>query len=123
MALQTELAANNQYHRQNNLLISGIPEEVEDDCLEKIPIDIINKCNGAIVVAASEIQGCHRLSRTNKDVICRVTNKRYVETTLENRSKVRNLGENEKSALDLPASTGIIYLNEHPLIKLKFLFM
>ena len=44
VSLEAELHANNQYTRQNNLLISDIPEDVEHECLEKIAINIVGCC-------------------------------------------------------------------------------
>ena len=82
VSLESELQASNQYNRQNNLLISGIPEDVQHESLETISIGIINKCCSAIVVSPEEVQGCHRISQKNKDVVCRLVNKKYVEKTL-----------------------------------------
>ena len=113
VSLEAELHANNQYTRQNNLLISGIPEEVEHENLEKIAINIINKCNSELVVAETDVQGCHRISKKNKDVVCRITNKKYIEGTLYNRGKMKNLKDEDKTSLGLPSSTVAIYLNEH----------
>ena len=113
VSLETELQASNQYNRQSNLLISGIPEDVPHESLEKISIDIINKCCSAIVISPEEVQGCHRISKKNKDVVCRLVNKKYVEQTLENRAKMNSLTEEDKNSLGLPNSTGKIFLNEH----------
>ena len=113
ISLETELQANQQYNRQNNILISGIPEEVQHEALEKISCDIINKCCSAIVVSPEDVQGCHRLSQKNKDVVCRIVNKKYVEKALSNRAKIHNLNDDDKKELGLPTRTEKIYLNEH----------
>ena len=113
VSLETDLQASMQYNRQNNLLISGIPEEVPHESLENISIGIINKCCSAIVVSPEEVQGCHRISRKNKDVVCRLVSKKYVEKTLENGVKIRDLSDGEKTEIGLPTSTATIFLNEH----------
>ena len=113
VSLESELQASNQYNRQNNLLISGIPEDVQHENLEAISIGIINKCCSAIVVSPEEVQGCHRISQKNIDVVCRLVNKKYVEKTLQNRVKMNNLSNDDKTNLGLPASTEKIFLNEH----------
>ena len=111
--LETQLQANLQYNRQNNILISGIPAEVEHEALENISIGIINKCCSGVVVSADDVQGCHRLSPKNPDVVCRVVNKKYVEKTLANRIKINNLSDDDKTLLGLPTRTDEIFLNEH----------
>ena len=63
VSLESELQASNQYNRQNNLLISGIPEDVQHESLETISIGIINKCCSAIVASPEEVQGCQRISQ------------------------------------------------------------
>ena len=63
--LETQLQANLQYNRQNNILISGIPAEVEHEALENISIGIINKCCSGVVVSPEDVQSCHRLSLRN----------------------------------------------------------
>ena len=42
--LNTELQKSLQYNRLNNIVISGIPEEVEHRLLEKTSLSILNKC-------------------------------------------------------------------------------
>ena len=66
VGLETELHANNHYNRQCNILISGIPEEVPHESLEKISVNIINKCCSAIAISPEEVQGCHWISQKMK---------------------------------------------------------
>ena len=81
--LTLDFQANLQYQRQNNIIISGIPAEVDHANLEKAAVEIVNTC-AVTRVCTRDIQGCHRLSRTSSDVICRFTSKKPVEEALEN---------------------------------------
>ena len=113
VGLETELQASLQYTRQNNLLISGISEDIDHGALEEIAMKIINKCSAAYQVVEDDIEACHRLSARNSDVVCRLINRKGVEDALNNRSKMKNLNDVDKEALGLPKENGQIYLNEH----------
>ena len=86
-----------QYHRQQNLLITGIPEEVQQGKqLEGVVLSIMDRCNDNIKHKSHHLQGCHRLSPTSNDVVARFVNKKQQKTC----SKcIRQSFQNEK--LDL----------------------
>ena len=96
--LVLDFQANLQYQRQNNIIISGIPPEVEHGDLEKAAVEIVNTCCKNRV-STRDVQGCHRLSRTSKDVICRSVNKKPVEEALDNWKNLRNLDKKGWTAL------------------------
>ena len=111
--LEIDHQASNQYNRQTNILISGIPPEVDHEDLEQISINILNKCNAPVVLNERDFQACHRLSEKNNDVVCRLVNKKDVEKALTNRVKLSKLSNQDKVDLKLPISTDKIYLNVH----------
>jgi len=49
----TNIEGNNQYGRRNNLEISGIPNEIEDENLEKTVIKILKKIDVDVVMLTS----------------------------------------------------------------------
>ena len=75
---RTQLESSNQYGRRNNLEISGIPNKIKDEDLEKMAIDIMGEVG--VEVGENEVEACHRLPITdanrNKKVIIRLTNKK-----------------------------------------------
>ena len=71
-----------QYSRQNNLVISGIPKEVVHDNLEGVVINIINRCNNPVTITNRDIEACHRTSQRSDDVVCRLVNRKDVEEAL-----------------------------------------
>ena len=48
-----------QYNRRNNVEISGISNEIPDECLENNAIMICKNSN--IIINPADIEGCHRL--------------------------------------------------------------
>ena len=77
--LETELHSNLQYNRLNNLIISGIPSSVEHINLEAVSLTIINTCTEVPDITSRDVEGCHRLSKNNMDVIIRLINRAVVE--------------------------------------------
>ena len=47
-----------QYGRRNNIEVSGIPDPVEDNCLEEKAISMFTRTG--IDVKSNDIEGCHR---------------------------------------------------------------
>ena len=69
--LNTELQKSLQYNRLNNIVISGIPEEVEHRLLEKTSLSILNKCLET-PIGKRDLEACHRLSVKSNNVVCRL---------------------------------------------------
>ena len=107
--LTLDFQANLQYQRQNNIIISGIPPEVDHGNLEKAAVEIVNTCTENRV-STRDVQGCHRLSRTSTEVICRFVNKKPIAEALDNWKKLKNL---DKKKAGLPDGTGEIYISAH----------
>ena len=109
-ALETELNSNLQYNRLNNLVISGIPSSVEHINLEAVSVKIINSCTEIHDITSRDVEGCHRLSKNNMDVIIRLVNRAVVEEVLDNSQRLKNCN---KEGFGLPAGTYPIYVNSH----------
>ena len=74
---------------RNNLEISGIPNNVEDDDIETKTIEVLKKID--VIVNKQEIEACHRLpakNGKNKKVIVRFTKRKTSSKALMNRNKL-----------------------------------
>ena len=80
---------NDQYLRQNNIEIDGIPNEITDDQLEPTVKQVLYK----IGVNLFEIEDCHRLKERRdtgvKTTIVRFVNRRASKAALKNKKKLR----------------------------------
>ena len=110
LQLQIDHETSNQYNRQNNILISGTPSTVDHEDLENVAVKLLNKVNAPSIVNNRDFEACHRVSEKSNVVVCRLVNRKDVEQALSNRGKLKNLNPAD---IDLPPSTGGIYLNEH----------
>ena len=87
-----DIESNNQYNRRNNLEISGIPNNSEDDDLETKAVEVLKKIN--VIVKKEEIEACHRLpakNSKNKKAIVRFTNRKTCSRALMSRNKLSGL--------------------------------
>ena len=75
ISLEINQANSEQYNRRNNIELSGIPNDIPEDNLEKVVIDICD--NSGMETEPKDIEGCHRLpvSRYIRD-----SNKRVITT-------------------------------------------
>ena len=93
----TSVESMNQYGRRNNLELSGIPNDVNDDELEGKVKQILEKIN--VKVKKNDIEACHRLPPTkknkNKKTIVRFVNRRTAETCLKNKKKLSEIDMSE----------------------------
>ena len=110
--LTLDVVDNQQYTRQNNIVIGGIPGEVEHKNLMPIALNIMKHCIGNEGIGFGDFEACHRISSKSSDVVCRLVNRRAVEheDTLQNWKK---LAKFDKQKLGLPASTEKIYVSPH----------
>ena len=82
-----------QYPRRHNLVISGIPDSVNQNKLEITVIDILSSIG--MNVSSYEVVGCHRLYKNKKSkypakTIIRFTNRKVVEYCIRNRDLLLN---------------------------------
>ena len=110
--IEKEFAKNQNHQRRNNLVISGIPVEVEAEDLEPTVTSILSALD--ITVTRNDINGIRRLrsyneAMDNKITIVSFTNRRVAEEALANRKK---LMEVDMEQIELPADTEI-YIKEN----------
>ena len=90
--LDKDLSQFQQYGRRENIEISGIPESVHANFLEKTVIHILRRI-GVYNLNPDEIIGCHRLKKLHKDkpanVIVRFMNRKRAHQCLRNRQNLR----------------------------------
>ena len=83
ISLEESQAKSEQYSRRNNTELSGIPNDIPEDNLEKVVIDICYDSD--LEIKPKDIEGCHcspasRYSRDpNKRVIVKFVNKKLTE--------------------------------------------
>ena len=88
-------SSTNQYGRRNNIELSGVPNDVDDNNLENKVIDIFKTIN--IELTNNDIEACHRLPipknnrNGNKKVIVRFTNRKFCEKALSLRKKFKDI--------------------------------
>ena len=107
--LQLELQASFQYNRLNNVVISGIPSNVEHKDLQKAALGIMNTCL-EVPITGRDFEACHRISQKSQDVVCRLVNRRDVEEALDNGKKLKNI---DNAKVGLPPNTGGLFMNTH----------
>lgn len=104
----------NQYGRRNNIEISGISNDIEDDMLEDKVIKILGKID--VNVEEKDIEACHRLPPTKRDktkkTIIRFVNRKVAEKSLSNKKKLQNINKVELELPNTPLYIGE-NLNDH----------
>ena len=80
VSLESSVNQVEQYGRRNNIVISGIPDDVADDDLEDVDV----------IVQNGDIQACHRIGKSDqktssKKAIVRFINHKYCKKALLNR--------------------------------------
>ena len=86
ICLEKNQAKSEQYSRHNNTELSGIPNDIPENNLEKVVIDICH--DSSLEIEPKDIEGCHHLpvSRyirdSNKRVIVKFVNRKYPEALL-----------------------------------------
>ena len=75
ISLEINETNSEQYSRRNNSELSGIPNDIPEDNLEKVVIDICD--NSGMEIEPKDIEGCHRLPVSR---YMRNSNKRVLTT-------------------------------------------
>ena len=90
---ESQTYALDQYTRRNNLEITGIPEDIDDNSLEEKVIEVLGAVD--ITVDENDIEACHRLPPTKKNskkkTIVRFVNRKFVETAVHKTSREKLL--------------------------------
>ena len=93
-ALNKSQAKSEQYSQHNNIELSGIPNDIPEDNLEKVVIDICHDSD--VEIEPKDIEGCHRLPASrysrdsNKRVIVKFVNRKHPEAMLRNKRSISN---------------------------------
>ena len=83
ISLEKSQAKSEQYSRRNNIELSGIPNDIPEDNLEKVVIGICHDSD--VEIEPKDIDGCHRLPASrysrdsNKRVIVKFMNRKHLE--------------------------------------------
>ena len=105
--LEIEIYNSQQYSRRNNIVLSGIPNHVDDASLEEKVIKIFKSID--VEVHEKEIEACHRLPTSNetrpKNTIVRFVNRKSCEEILRKRKKFQH---SDKTSLGFPESNSVL---------------
>ena len=72
-----------QYGRRNNLEITGIPDDVDDQKLEEKVIEILDKID--VNVSSKDVEACHRIGKSknsSKTTIVQFVNRKHAKKPL-----------------------------------------
>ena len=81
-----------QYGRRNNLVISGIPDSVQDSELESTVTSILSDID--VNVESREVEECHKIGKSNngsKNTIIRFVNRKYCKKALLHRKQLEGI--------------------------------
>lgn len=104
--LEKRMAASEQYSRRECLEIYGIPANVKIDHLEDQVIKIFKTIN--VDVPKDGIQACHRIGKSEKSTIIKLSDRKHVLQLLKNKKLLRNV---DPIVMGLPNNTKV-YINE-----------
>ena len=93
--IDLEIQNNNvdQYSRRNNVEISGIPQSVSDNQLEKNVVDTLKAIN--VNITTNEMEACRRLGKKKKNVVVRIINIKHCLKALRNKKKLKAIDKND----------------------------
>ena len=99
VSLESSVNQVEQYGRRNNIVISGIPDDVADDDLEDAVTSIMEDVD--VIVQNGDIEACHRIGKSDqktssKKTIVRFINRKYCKKALVNRKKLININSEMK---------------------------
>ena len=90
--LETSLDAPEHYGRRNNIVITGIPDTVQDTDLESTATSVLSDIG--VYVELSEVKDCRRINDSNngsRKTIIRFTNRKHCKQALLNRKRLQTL--------------------------------
>ena len=91
--MDCKIIENNQYARRESVIISGIPDNIQQNQLEENVLHILRSI-GMPTLSSYNIEACHRLMKKPNDrypaqTIVRFTNRKIVSFCLENRNRLQ----------------------------------
>ena len=92
--LETEQNSLAQNGRRNNIVISGIPDSIDDNNLENTVISMISDTN--VNIEENDIEVCHRFGKPDvksksKKIVVRFVNRKNCNKIFENKNKLKKL--------------------------------
>ena len=113
VSLESSVNQVEQYGRRNNIVISGIPDDVADDDLEDAVTSIMEDID--VIVQNGNIEACHRTGKSDqktssKKTIVRFINRKYCKKALVNRKNLVNINSEMKYNLN---RNNKIFINEN----------
>ena len=92
--LETEQNSLAQNGRRNNIVISGIPDSIDDNNLENTVISMISNTN--VNIEENDIEVCHRFGKPDvksksKKIVVRFVNRKNCNKIFENKNKLKKL--------------------------------
>ena len=99
VSLESSVSQVEQYGRRNNIVISGIRDDVSGDDLEDTVTSIMEDVD--VIVQNGDTEACHRIGRSDqktssKKTIVRFINHKYSKKALLNRKKLININSEMK---------------------------
>ena len=91
--IDVRIIESEQYSHRENIIISGIPDMIKQDGLERKVLEILQTIG--LLISSYEIAACHRLRKPRNSqypaqtIIC-FTNRKAVDFCLENRNRLLN---------------------------------
>ena len=113
VSLESSVNQVEQYGRRNNIVISGIPDDVADDDLEDVVTSIMEDVD--VIVKNGDIEACHGIGKSDqktssKKTIVRFINRKYCKKALVNRKNLVNINSEMKYNLN---RNNKIFINEN----------
>ena len=91
ISLESKSNSLEQYVRQNNMEINGIPNSISDDNLESTVTNVLSKATN-VHVTADDIEACHKIGKSkgnSKKTIVRFINRKHRKWAFVNRKKLK----------------------------------
>ena len=110
ISLESKSNSVEQYGRQNNMEINGIPNSISDDNLESTVTNVLSKATN-VHVTADDIEACHGIVKSkanSKKTIVRFINRKHCKCALVNRKKLKSFNS---ESIGLPNVK--LYFNEN----------
>ena len=90
ISLESKSNSVEQYGRQNNMEINGIPNSISDDNLESTVTNVLSKATN-VHVTADDIEACHGIVKSkanSKKTIVRFINRKHCKCALVNSESI-----------------------------------
>ena len=99
ISLESSVNHIEQYGRRNNVVISGIPDDISDNNLEGTVINILRDVD--VNIEKNDLEACHRIGKSDprsssKKTIIRFVNRKYCKKALLNRKNLANINSEVK---------------------------